>query len=369
MRYTDGAVYLHRMADKAMRARFHLVSTGEAKALLATLEARQKRQLSAHDRKSCDEYAHDVLGRGLYAPWLRVYAFLSGGYKDGWIPVNYYNLVVQRKRKGEYGKVSDLRALSTTIFGREHFPDRLSYSNGLFLTPDGNIADAAVARDLVFTAGDRAVYKADLSYRGKGIHVVARASFDLDQLALWGNGTFQDFVDQHEALAAVYDGAVATLRLTTVSELDGSVSLRGGYVRFGRGVDQFVNSISAVRVPVDLHSGQFSEVGYIDDWVPVRAHPDSHVAFAALRFPNFEDCAALAVKLHQRVRQVRCVGWDLTVDEAGDVKVLEWNGADNDIKFHEVTQGPCFHGLGWERLWRKGWPIDRNPSGARAGAR
>src|SRR5688572_16788022 len=41
-----------------------------------------------------DEYARDVLGSLLYAPWLRVYALLSGEFREGWIPDNYYTKVV-----------------------------------------------------------------------------------------------------------------------------------------------------------------------------------------------------------------------------------------------------------------------------------
>jgi hypothetical protein len=31
------------------------------------------------------------------------------------------------------------------------------------------------------------------------------------------------------------------------------------------------------------------------------------------------------------------------------VKIVEWNGH-TDIKFSEAATGPCFLGLGWERL-------------------
>jgi hypothetical protein len=47
------------------------------------------------------------------------------------------------------------------------------------------------------------------------------------------------------------------------------------------------------------------------------------------------------------------IGWDVAVDENHNVKVMEWNGDHNDIKFSEATQGPCFSDLGWEELWKK----------------
>jgi hypothetical protein len=47
---------------------------------------------------------------------------------------------------------------------------------------------------------------------------------------------------------------------------------------------------------------------------------------------------------------VRCIGWDLTVDDQGAVQILEWNGGHTGIKITEATQGPCFADLNWHLL-------------------
>jgi hypothetical protein len=47
------------------------------------------------------------------------------------------------------------------------------------------------------------------------------------------------------------------------------------------------------------------------------------------------------------------IGWDVAVDENHNVKVMEWNGDHNDIKFSEATQGACFSDRGWESSGKK----------------
>ena len=59
------------------------------------------------------------------------------------------------------------------------------------------------------------------------------------------------------------------------------------------------------------------------------------------------------MELHRSIPFVRSIGWDLIIDINDTVKVMEWNGYHNDIKFSEATQGPCFSDLGWEKLWKE----------------
>ena len=46
------------------------------------------------------------------------------------------------------------------------------------------------------------------------------------------------------------------------------------------------------------------------------------------------------------------IGWDVTLDDQENLRVMEWNAGHNGIKFTEATQGPCFSDL--RREWLKG---------------
>ena len=113
-----------------------------------------------------------------------------------------------------------------------------------------------------------------------------------------------------------------------------------------------MRSRTHVRVSVDTKTGQFADAGYLSDWTETPCHPDTKVGFTGNVVPAFKACTEIVLKLHGRFPFAQSIGWDTIVDRNNSLKVMEWNGDHNDIKFSEATQGPCFADLGWETLWR-----------------
>ena len=146
--------------------------------------------------------------------------------------------------------------------------------------------------------------------------------------------------------------SVATLRFTTVLHSTGDASVRACYLRLGRIKDTHVKSSSQIRVPVNIRTGELDPTGHLHNWVPIKSHPDTSVAFANQTVPFFGDCLSVVLNLQKSFPFVQCIGWDTVVDREGQVQIMEWNGGHNDIKYSEATQGPCFADLGWEKLWK-----------------
>lgn len=342
--YYGGAV-LRRTRDYL----FHRAHRLEAQAIRRSIESWRGKTASA-DIRRCREYALDILGHAHFAPWLEVYAAMAGRFIEGWIPDNFYGSVVVPKLKGGYGKICDLKSLNSVLFRDDAFPDILARVNGIFLDTRYELVPPPSVEDRLFAQSDRVIFKRDNWQRGSGIHFFDKDSFDLERVSKLGNGLFQRVIEQHELLAAFARSSVATLRLTSVYEDDGRVSIRACYLRFGTGADTHVQSSSHVRVPIRLTDGAFGHKGYTIHWQPIDRHPTSGVAFAGHRVPAFEECMSTVTALHRKVPYARCVGWDVTVDKGGKVMLMEWNAVHNDIKFSEGTQGPCFADLGWEKL-------------------
>lgn len=276
----------------------------------------------------------------------------SGGFREGWIPDNYYGEVVVPRIKGDYGDVAKLKPLARRLFATDAIPDIASFVNGWFFSADGEVVDPHAIEDFLFDRSPRIVFKVDASLQGQGVFLLDRSRFSLDTIRDLGNGVSQEYVQQHEAFARLMPSSVATLRLTTTIDEGSGATLRAAYLRLGRAADSHVMSRSHVRIPVDRRTGALVSPGFLADWGSIKEHPDTKERFRGGEIPSFEECGRLVMDLHQRVPFARCVGWDVTVDQDGNPKVLEWNGGHNDIKFSEATQGPCFADLGWERFWR-----------------
>ncbi|MCH8559425.1 MULTISPECIES: sugar-transfer associated ATP-grasp domain-containing protein [unclassified Nesterenkonia] len=339
--------------DLLMRVRSRLNSRSAAK-VLKSIEA-AKGPLPGHLRAQADEYAADVLGSKRYAPWLYIYSAMAGEFREGWIPDNYYMQVVLPAIEGRYGDLSEMRSMTARVFGQEkEIPDRGYVVKGRLLNASLEpVSSLEEFTDLVFAGVEKVAFKADASDRGRGVQILDRDRFTQIAAGL-PDGVIQPFIDQHEAFAQVASRSVGTLRMTSVLEPDGQVTVRDAYMRFGRDTDDHVFSESNIRLLLDTATGVFSSIGYSVDWLEIDRHPDSGFVFAGNEVPNYAACLEAVKRLHRRIPMVPAIGWDLTVARDGSVQVLEWNSGHNDIKFSEATSGPCFGGLGWEHLGRNG---------------
>jgi hypothetical protein len=333
-----------------MSASYHRMLAGQAR--VALRGAAGDAGIGPDLRRHCDDYAQDVLGWRGYAPWLYVYAAVSGTFKPGWIPDNYYGHIVVPRIKGWYGNLSNRKALTSLLFATDAFPDLAYRVNGMTYGRAGELIDDRVLRNVLFSDREAVVYKAEGSSQGRSVLVLRASDFDERTLTRLGDGVFQAYVRQHPSFDAFASSSVATIRLTTAIGSSGVPTLRACYVRFPRHADTHVRSASAVRVAVDRGSGCLDDGGYLPSWRQVDRHPDSGEPFSGATVPQFDACVATVVALHRRVPFVRAIGWDAIVDDENRVRIFEWNGEHNDVKFSEATQGPCFADLGWERLWK-----------------
>ena len=330
--------------------RYQSLSVSDARDRLRRIE-RLRGRTSPRDIRLCNEYAIEVLGGRRFAPWLHVYSAVAGVFREGWIPQNFYQSAVMHHVQGHYGAISSLKPLNTVLFSNENFPDLLSYVNGVFIDADGSPVSAADVKARLFREHDRVVYKLDRNYGGNAIHIFDRESFDLRQATDVGNCLFQSYIKQHAVFDRFYAAAVATLRISTIVEDDGAVSVRGCFLRFALPGETHVQSDTEIKVAIDLATGEFAEIGYKSPlWEEIPAHPASDAMFRGNVVPAFKECVSTVVEMHRTYPYTRHIGWDLVVDTEEKVRIMEWNGYSVGIMTIEMIQGPCFADLGWERL-------------------
>ena len=72
---------------------YHRYSNKKAYKALKGVES-QKSKTDSSLIKMSDEYAMDVFGWKGFSPWFYVYSAMSGTFKEGWIPDNYYGKII-----------------------------------------------------------------------------------------------------------------------------------------------------------------------------------------------------------------------------------------------------------------------------------
>jgi hypothetical protein len=306
--------------------------------------------------KLSNEYAKDVYGSNVYAPWLYVYSAFQNQFHEGWIPENYYIKEIVPRQKGDYGKIADRNFMTSILFSKTNIDilDLGYYINGMLCTPDRKILSSNNVKDFIFKNNNRVVYKLENSKQGKGVFVLEKKNYDnfLSFSNKYSNGVFQKFIQQHSFFSEFTSNSVATIRVTTTSDSIGNISVRAAYIRFGRDKHTHILSNSAISVPIDLNTGKLNSLGY-NNWIEIDKHPDSNVIFKDKKIPFFENCLDKALQMHREIPFIGCIGWDIIVDKYEKVQLIEWNGNNNGIKFSEASSGPCFKGLNWESIWKE----------------
>lgn len=299
---------------------------------------------------SADIYAKEVLGSKRFAPWLYVYCAIRETFVEGWIPDNYYGRILVPKLKGNYGAIANFSSLTGRLFKSANFPNVIYLSNGQWLSTDYEVLSKPEALKLIQEETSRLLFKTDNSSQGRGIHFLDKDHLTLEHLESLGNGVIQTYINQHPFFQDISPNSVSTLRVTSTIDNQGEVTINACYLRVGRNQDTHVKPGSHIRVPVNQKTGDLDKNGYSTKWHQIDKHPDTKFVFEGKQIPHFDKIISTTKKLHKMVPFAICIGWDMIIDVNNEVKVMEWNGAHNDIKFSEATQGPCFANLGWEKL-------------------
>lgn len=306
--------------------------------------------LTRRQIKAIKEYAEAVLGSSLFYPWLAVYAAYRGEFLEGWIPDDYFGRVVLPRLNGNHRALPAIRSLSRRLFDSDLFPDLLHRVNGAWYSVEGERITLETAHALAFSEGDSVFMKAESSSQGRAITILRHGDFLDAVLALDGNVVIQRAIEQHAWYAAIFEPAVATVRVLTVSSAEGTPRKRMVYLRVGRGDAQFVTAAEGLKVPVD-DLGMIGPFASSDGWQRYRRHPDTGFVFdARQRLPFFDQAVAACERLHARLPQVGVIGWDVAIAAEGRIEIMEWNAFHPGIKFTEAAVGPSFRGLAWEDL-------------------
>lgn len=343
---------LKSIALKYSIERFHNYQNNMALSFLNNIE-KQNGKLDVNSKRRADEYAIKILGSKKYAPWLYVYSALRKSFKYGWIPGNYYGLIITPLINGGYSSIDSLRTLTNRILGTSTIPDTAYLIDGILYSSYFKPVEQQDVMNTIFKNSDVVFFKLNDTAQGKGVELIEKTSFDISKSMIKKDGCFQSIIYPHDFFKQITKNSTSTIRITTVRDHVGKVSVRAAYLRVGRNMDFMVKSANAIKIPIDLSSGLLGEFGFMPDWSFSVRHPDTGFLYLGNKIPFFDDAKNLCKSLHESFPHFSIIGWDSCINQNDEVKIMEWNANQTDIVFSEATTGPCFLDLGWENLWRK----------------
>lgn len=220
-------------------------------------------------------------------------------------------------------------------------------SCGIYYDPDRNPISFSQALELLTKKLEEsdcgeAVIKPSGGGEGKNISFLYRDTpkEKLQQIIKSYGSDFicQRVIRNHPSLAAPYSGSLNTMRICTLF-WKGTVHYAGAVLRMGTSqrVDNWSQGGLACGIEPD---GRLQEYAFNELGKRVKTHPATGFVFKDHVLYRFPEAIELAKKLHGHIAQQKFVSWDITVDEDGDLVLIELNSPGT----HEMLQMSGQHG-------------------------
>jgi hypothetical protein len=135
----------------------------------------------------------------------------------------------------------------------------------------------------------------------------------------------QDRIVQHATLAELNASSTNTIRMITLSDASGEVSVIGAVLRIGVGNSEIDNTTGGgIVAPIDIHSGVLGTARSRLRASEHQRHPDSGAAIAGLCLPLWREAQDVVIRAHRLLPFPRTLGWDVAISPTGPV-LLEVN--------------------------------------------
>ena len=344
---------IKKQLDKYKEKRYNIRHGKEALKILDVIEKDTNYKLSNKMRSTIDDYALEILGSKMYAPWLYVYTAYNQEFKEGWIPDNYFGYIVAPKVNKGLGTLAATKTLSKKVLHTDLLPDKFYIIDDTLYDLNYNIIPNDKIKGNLFKESNELFLKLDNSNQARGVFKISSENFNLKQLFDKGDAVIQSPIKQADFFEEVVPGSVATLRINTIKNNNHQIVFSSSFLRFGRLNEEFVKVNSSINVPILDINGTFGEFASDPIWKRHYSHPDTGFKFAGNKIPFFKNAVDACIKLHQKMPHLGIIAWDISLSNEGKIYLMEWNAKHPGIKFPEAAVGPTFKDLNWDKLHKK----------------
>ena len=136
----------------------------------------------------------------------------------------------------------------------------------------------------------------------------------------------EEIIIQHYELSAFCPNTVNTIRVCTILDIHNVVHILTASGRFGR-MENVVDNFSddGIAVIIDPKTGIITSDGMNKAHEFFVEHPDTGKTFKGFQYPCWDEVRATVKKMAKMISQLRHVAWDITINNKGEVMLVEAN--------------------------------------------
>lgn len=289
-------------------------------------------------------YSKDRFGSTSYWPWLVLYTEIRGEFFSGWIPNDYYRIILRKKYNPATARFfAEYKSLDYKIFKDFSFKYLIYCISQKFYTGDGTPINDKDAQLILNNFDSEVIVKPELGWKGVGIEFSHSRSIDIQQLSKKHDFLIQPMFIQCSELNSINSNSLNTLRLFTYSEPGTEPQLKFTVLRFSLGESRVDNTSSGGGFVRVLENGKLG-ASYYDNYGIKRdkVHPLTGVKFNEITIPNYKEVISKCKMAHKKFPYVRFIGWDVAIGKDKKPKLIEWNADDPAFWEGEALFGPLW---------------------------
>lgn len=280
--------------------------------------------------------------------WSHRYQSICGIESDKYLSEHFfYNKLETKVNDFSLNDFLDHKGYLINILNSHTVPNIINYISGTIYNPDNKVVQFDEAVSLLENGSSETefVIKRSIGTGGGDSVEIGTASYIIPFFKSYIDKKYdfviQPAIKQHDDLAVFNPSSVNTLRIMTFA-YDGNIYPLSTVLRMGNGTRVDNGSSGGISVGVD-HDGKLRDFAVDGKFIKYERHPGTGVKFSDNHVvPYFSELLALVKDKHKVLKSHAIVSWDLTVDNNGNISIIEYNLGWSGINFHQANNGPIF---------------------------
>lgn len=321
--------------------------------------------LTKDQKKQIDVYFKKYYGKKIPYTWHRHYTAFTGNFDYRYMPELLHIPVLEKSISRKYyqramedkNNLFFLTQRTDSIRTPKTFLSRI---NGIYRDGSLQLISFQAAIEILRNIGQCFIKPSIDSNSGHGCAILDfrngidyGSKIDVESILKKYGSDFivQEKIVPNKVIGIFNPASVNTFRVITYILKDGTIKNAPTIFRMGR-KNSFLDNAHAggIFISVD-NEGNFSSVAFSEFNQRFYEHPDSHVKFEGYKVEQFPSILTAAKSMHALIPQIRIVNWDITINEDGELILLEANMIGGSCWLPQMSSGKGMFGDDiWELL-------------------
>ena len=356
---------LYRLIEKCLTGLLQwvwriFIGIHEIKNIVAKRHLIQKVRLTDAQKKQIDAFYLEHYGKKVPYWWHRLYTGYTGEFDYKYLPEYLFSMVIEPKSNKRVNvlPLENKNMLESVFVSGDNMvrvPETyMMCVDGHFVNKDKEslTKEEAICELLDLCEGDyQAVIKATVdTSSGRDIRMIQvkerRLVVDGDT---WENlfekmGTnfvIQERIKPHQTFAELYAHSINTLRVISY-RCGEKIYIAPIIMRIGQGGGVVDNAHAGGMFIGVTDDGKLMPEAFTEYQKRYRKHPDTGIVFDGYQLPKVQRIKECAQKMHMRTPMLDFISWDFTLDEQGEIVLIEANLHAQAVWVSQIAHGKTF---------------------------